>query len=142
MKSSNQGVSVNLSLAPGILEQVIEHAKTCHPQEGCGLLVGSQLATRFIPMDNARASSTDYEMEPAQLIAMLRDLRTSGEALLAIYHSHPFGPAKPSESDIERAYYPEAAHLIVSLVEPERPRTAAFRIIDGKVYEIEIHVIL
>ena len=123
-------------------EQVIEHAKTCHPQEGCGLLVGSQLATRFIPMDNARASSTDYEMEPAQLIAVLRDLRTSGEALLAIYHSHPFGPAKPSESDIERAYYPEAAHLIVSLVEPERPRTAAFRIIDGKVYEIEIHVVL
>ncbi|HYR86193.1 MAG TPA: M67 family metallopeptidase [Terriglobia bacterium] len=133
---------MNLSLAPGLLEQVTEHAKTCHPQEGCGVLVGSQLATRFIPMDNATASSTDYEMDPAQLIGVLRDLRTSGEDLLAIYHSHPFGPAKPSKRDIERAYYPEAAHLIVSLAEPERPRAAAFRIIDGEVYEIEIHVIL
>jgi len=93
-------------------------------------------------MDNATASSTDYEMDPAQLIGVLRDLRTSGEDLLAIYHSHPFGPAKPSKRDIERAYYPEAAHLIVSLAEPERPRAAAFRIIDGEVYEIEIHVIL
>lgn len=133
---------MNLSLAPGLLEEIIEHARRCYPKEGCGLLVGRQAADRFIAVDNASASETAYDMEPAQLIGALRDLRAGGERLVAIYHSHPRGPAQPSRSDIERAYYPEAAHLIVSLAEPEHPQAAAFRIIDGDVLEIEVHVIV
>jgi proteasome lid subunit RPN8/RPN11 len=133
---------MNLSLGPGLLEEIVEHAKKCRPHEGCGLLVGRAGASRFIPMENVRASSTKYEMDPGQLIVVLRDLRETGEELVAIYHSHPSGPARPSKSDIERAYYPEAAHLIVSLAAPEPPRTAAFRIIEGEAFEIEIHVIL
>jgi proteasome lid subunit RPN8/RPN11 len=93
-------------------------------------------------MTNALASSTEYEMDPAQLIATLRDLRSSGEDLIAIYHSHPRGPARPSKSDIERAYYPAAAYLIISLADPERPQAAAFRIIDGEVLEVEVHAIV
>jgi proteasome lid subunit RPN8/RPN11 len=129
-------------MAPGLLDRVIEHAKTHSPQEACGLLVGIGSADRFIPMTNALASSTEYEMDPAQLIATLRDLRSSGEDLIAIYHSHPRGPARPSKSDIERAYYPAAAYLIISLADPERPQAAAFRIIDGEVLEIEVHAIV
>jgi [CysO sulfur-carrier protein]-S-L-cysteine hydrolase len=133
---------MNLSLGPGLLEQVVEHAKQCYPREGCGLLVGRGGASRFIPMENVRASSTEYEMDPGQLIGVLRDLRGTAEELVAIYHSHPSGPAEPSKSDSSRAYYPEAAHLIVSLADPDHPRVAAFRIIDGQALEIEIHVIL
>ena len=136
---------MNLRLAPGLLEELIEHAKKCCPLEGCGLVAGSRsplLGSRFIPVENARPSSSEYEMDPAELIRVLRDLRNTGQDLVAIYHSHPFGPAQPSKRDIERAYYPEAAHLIVSLAEPERPRAAAFRIIEGEVLEIEVHVIV
>ena len=132
----------NLSLAPGLLEDVIAHARQCYPREGCGLLSGRQVATRFIPVENSAAGETAYEMDPAQLINALRGLRDDGEDLIAIYHSHPKGPPQPSRSDIERAYYPEAAHLIVSLSELERPRAAAFRIIDGEALEIEVHVIV
>jgi len=133
---------VKLVIAPGVLDRVIEHARTQHPQEACGLLVGHGSADRFIPMTNALASSTEYEIDPAQLIATLRDLRSSGEDLVAIYHSHPHGPAHPSKSDIERAYYPEAAYLIISLADPKHPQAAAFRIIDGEVLEIEVHAIV
>ena len=133
---------MNLSLGPGLLEEVMEHAKKSYPHEGCGLLVGRGGASRFIPMENVQATSTEYEMDPGQLIGVLRDLRETGEELVAIYHSHPSGPARPSKSDIERAYYPEAAHLIVSLADSESPRTAAFRIIEGEAFEIEIHVML
>jgi [CysO sulfur-carrier protein]-S-L-cysteine hydrolase len=133
---------VNLVLAPGVLDHVIEHAKKNYPQEGCGLLVGRESATRFIPMNNILASAAAYEMDPGELINTLRNLRNSGEELVAIYHSHPQGPARPSGSDIERAFYPEAAHLIVSLAELERPLAAAFRIIDGKSLEIELHAIV
>ena len=133
---------MNLVLAPGLLELMIKHAKEKYPQEACGLLVGKGSADRFIPMENTLASSTAFEMDPAKLISTLRDLRGAGEELVAIYHSHPRGPARPSKSDIERAYYPEAAHLIISLADPERPQAAAFRIIDGEVLEIDVHAIV
>ena len=134
---------MNVTLAPGLLEKVVEHAKASYPNEGCGLLVGRQAAaTRFLPMENAAGSETAYEMDPGQLIHNLRDLRGTGEDLVAIYHSHPRGPARPSRHDINRAYYPEAAHLIVSLADPEHPQVAAFRILDGEVLEIDLHVIV
>jgi proteasome lid subunit RPN8/RPN11 len=93
-------------------------------------------------MDNVLGSSTAYEMDPAQLINTLRDLRESGQELVAIYHSHPFGPARPSTTDVQRAYYPDAAHLIVSLAEPERPRAAVFLISSGEILEIDLRVIV
>ena len=133
---------MNLILAPGLLDQVIDHARASYPEEGCGLLVGADVATRFIPMQNILASSSAYEMDPAQLITTLRDLRNTGEQLVAIYHSHPHGAARPSRRDVERAYYPEAAHLIVSLADSERPQAAAFRIVDGESLEIEVHAIV
>ena len=133
---------MNLLLASGLLERVIEHAKSKYPQESCGLLVGAGSATRFIPMENALGSSSGYEMDPGSLISTFRDLRSTGEELLAIYHSHPQGPARPSTSDVGRAYYPEAAHLIVSLADLERPQAAAFRIVNGEVLEIEVHAIV
>jgi proteasome lid subunit RPN8/RPN11 len=62
--------------------------------------------------------------------------------LVAIYHSHPAGPLRPSKRDVERSHYPDSAYLIVSLEDPERPETAAFRIIGSEVLDIEVHVIV
>lgn len=133
---------MDLTLAAGILEQVTEHAKGAYPKEGCGLLVGRDVAGRFVPMQNVSSSAAQFEMDPAELIGTLRDLRGTGEDLIAIYHSHPHGPAEPSKTDIRQAYYPDAAHLIVSLAHPERPQAVAFRIIDGEVIPIEVRVIV
>ena len=134
---------MSVTLGPGILEDVMEHARKAWPSEGCGLLVGRESADRFIPMTNvAAAAGTQYEIDPADLIHTLRELRNSGEHLIAVYHSHPHGPAEPSRTDIDRAYYPEAAHLIVSLADLERPRAAAFRIIGEEALPVEVHVIV
>jgi len=143
---------MNLTLAPGLLEQIVHHAQSGMPRETCGLIVGpggaggpggrEPSATRFIPITNRLASATEYDMEPAELIAALRSLRTSGESLLAICHSHPRGPAAPSPRDIELAWYPEAAHVIVSLASPETPEVRGFRILDGEVIEIELRAIV
>ena len=136
---------MNLILSPGILDQVIEHAKTAYPKEGCGLIAGTKpslAGNRLIPMTNVAQTTSEFEMDPAELIKTLRDLRNAGEELVAIYHSHPHGPAQPSKKDVQRAYYPQAAHLIVSLAEPERPQVGAFRIVNGEVLEIEVHAIV
>src|SRR5436190_4642025 len=129
-------VIVNLTLAPGILDEVIDHARTAYPKEACGLIAGPKPApgarggagSRFIAMTNIAQSAAEFEMDPAELIKTLRDLRNAEEDLIAIYHSHPHGPPHLSNMDIQRAYYPEAAHLIVSLADAERPQVAAFRI--------------
>ena len=91
---------------------------------------------------NTAASATLYEMDPAALVEVLRSLRESAQDLLAIYHSHPSGPGGPSTRDIRRAFYPAAAHIIVSLEQADRPTARAFRIIDGEAIEIELHAIV
>jgi proteasome lid subunit RPN8/RPN11 len=133
---------IDITLAPGILEQVIQHATDSLPDEACGLLVGRNVGSRFVPIANIAVSTREYEMNPSELISTIRSLRDTGEQLIAIVHSHPHGPAEPSKTDVDRAYYPEAAHLIVSLATPERPLAAGFRIIDGEVIPIEVHVIV
>jgi len=134
---------LSLSLAPGLLEQIVAYARAGMPLECCGLLVGQESsATRFISITNRLASATEFDMEPAELIGALRSLRTNGERLLAIVHSHPRGPALPSARDVDRAWYPDAAHVIVSFASAETPEVRGFRILDGEVIEIELRVIV
>ena len=134
---------MSLTLTAGVLEEVLAHARACAPQECCGVVVGrNRCGDRSIRMTNTLASPTAYEVDPAELISVLRGLRETGEELLAIYHSHPEGASQPSRRDIEQAYYPEAAHLIVSLQDPQNPVMRAFRIIDGRAFEIEVHAIV
>ena len=133
---------MNLILAPGILEEAIELSRNASPNEACGLVVGRGAGDRLIPVTNISGNPHRYEMEPAELIAKLRSLRETGEELIAIFHSHPHGPPALSQIDVERAYYPEAAHLIISLADPEQPRAVAFRIVDGAVLPIDVHVIV
>ena len=93
-------------------------------------------------MENLLDSETAFEIDPALLASTFRSLRESGEELVAIFHSHPKGPAEPSQRDLARAYYPEAGHIIVSLADWESPQVRGFRIIDGQSYEIELHAIV
>ena len=131
-------IFVDLTLDSKILEEVVEHAMAAYPQEGCGLITRG----RFIPIRNIAHTASEFEMDPAELIKALRELRRGGEELVAIYHSHPHGPLRPSKTDIERAYYPATAHLIVSLADPKAPRTAAFHIANAEALEIELRVIV
>jgi len=134
---------MNFIVDSGVLDRMMDHARATLPQEACGLLVGrNDQASRFIPTENTLRSETEYEIDPAFLATTFRLLRDSGEELVGIFHSHPQGPARPSNRDLERAYYPEAVHVIVSLADPESPQIGCFRIIDGQAYDVELHAIV
>ena len=134
---------MSLTLTPGMLEDVLAHLRSSLPKEGCGLIIGRDgVGTRVVTMTNTSSSATEFEMDPAELISVLRALRATGEEMTAIYHSHPRGPAEPSARDIERAFYPGAVHLIVSFADAKSPITRAFRIVDGKVMEVELRAIV
>jgi len=134
---------MDITLSGDLFERMISHARSVLPQEACGFLIGTgSHASRFQAMANSLASATAYEIDPALLAAAFRSLRETGEELIGIVHSHPSGPAEPSERDRRQAFYPQAAHLIISLADPERPQVRGYRIIDGEAYEIECRIVI
>lgn len=123
-------------------DALVQQAEADFPLETCGLMAGDQNQVRHLyPVNNIRRSQTEYEMDPAGQLAAMIDLEERGWELIAIYHSHPHGPHMPSETDVERAYYPEAAHVIVSLMGQTQPQVRAFNIVAGAVAEIPLLVV-
>lgn len=118
-------------------QTMLVQLQAAYPLEACGIMAGLEGRVESLyPVDNRLASPYAFDMEPSQLLRAMLDLEEHGWELLAIYHSHPHGPEAPSSSDIAQAYYPEAAHVIVSLRERQHPTARAFTIITGKVLEI------
>ena len=59
---------------------------------------------RVLPLPNVHPNPlTGYLAEPLALLRALKELEREGLSLLAIYHSHPQGPAFPSPTDIREA---------------------------------------
>jgi len=124
------------------IDQVIAHARSCSPEEACGVLAGTardgeRLVRRVFLMENAEHSSTFYVMDSTEQFQVFDQMRQDGLEPVCIFHSHPHSPAFPSAHDRELAFYPDAVYLIVSLMD-EKPDCHAFRIMEGTSREIEI----
>jgi proteasome lid subunit RPN8/RPN11 len=122
-------------LPRGLLAAVLERARHSPEREVCGLLAGppGEAPARHIPITNIAARPDRFDMDPAELIDAFRAMRQAGEELIAIYHSHPFGPPAPSATDIAECQYPETVHLIVGMGEGSELEARAYRIRAGSV---------
>lgn len=113
------------------LNKLFAHALETEPSECCGLIGGSKddFAQSIYRLRNVAVNpQVAYEAAPEELFAAQRLMRNRGEALLAIYHSHPRSPApEPSETDVRLAYYPSATYLIIGLGGAQ-PTMRAFRL--------------
>ena len=126
-----------LTLSHALLDEMLAHVNRLFPEEACGLVGGLDgRAARLYPVENVRHSPVAFEMEPVQQIKALLAMEAEGLELIAIYHSHPHGPARPSTTDVANAYYPDAVQLIISLANRQQPSIRAFTIIDGVVTEV------
>jgi proteasome lid subunit RPN8/RPN11 len=97
---------------------MIAHARELAPEECCGLIGGisTEAASLYRLRNVTRHPESAYEAAPEDLFAAQREMRERGEALLAIYHSHPrSSDPSPSETDVRLAYYPSAKYLIIGL---------------------------
>lgn len=96
-----------------ISKNVLEHVNETFPEESCGLLAGwDNKVTIEIPITNQLHSPIKYFMDPMELYRALEKIETLKLELLGIYHSHPKGPPKPSETDIKEFLYPGVATII------------------------------
>jgi proteasome lid subunit RPN8/RPN11 len=126
-------------LSRSALAQMLKSAREDSMHESCGLVAGRDgLITNVFAARNALASATAYEIAPPELFTLIREIRAQNLQFLGIYHSHPNTENIPSPTDIERAYYPDAAYFIIS-PKPDAPKPVrAFRIREGNVTELII----
>lgn len=100
------------------VNEMYAHARAADPEECCGLVGGADdVAQSVYRLRNvARDSLVGYEAAPEDLFAAQRQIRSRGEQLLAIYHSHPLSSEpEPSDTDVRMAYYPSAIYFIIGL---------------------------
>ena len=117
-----------------IHDDLIAHAKEGFPLEVCGILGGTgESVSAMYRMTNTDASNEHFMMDPKEQFAVVKDLRAKGLAMLAIYHSHPETPARPSEEDIHLALTPGVSYVIISLSDPQQAVVKSFKIDGGKV---------
>src|SRR5664279_4455669 len=128
-----------IRISQAIHDDLIAHAKEGFPLEVCGILGGiGDTVSIIYRMTNTDASNEHFMMDPKEQFAVVKDLRAGGLTMLAVYHSHPETPARPSEEDIRLALTPGVSYLIISLADPEQPVIKSFRIHQGKVESEEI----
>lgn len=114
-----------------IIDALIAHGRAGFPLETCGILGGKDgVVSEFYPMTNIDQSREHFMMEPKEQFAVVKDLRAKGKVMLAVYHSHPDTPARPSKEDIRLALTPGVSTVILSLAGPE-PVLKSFRIAAG-----------
>jgi proteasome lid subunit RPN8/RPN11 len=105
-----------LRLSHQILEQLRALAVNARPHEIVGFLAGNQVGeiSTVIPLENiAPNTQTEYFASFESMAMAWKHMRTTGLELIAIYHSHPNGPAVPSRTDLERAQWKELPMLII-----------------------------
>jgi proteasome lid subunit RPN8/RPN11 len=114
------------------LETLREEAERARPAECCGVLAGRDgRVALVIPVPNtADDAHVSYEMDPSELWAARRRAVEAGLDVVGFYHSHPTTSPAPSEHDLRRAYYPEAAYAIVGPSPDYEVR--AYRIVNGR----------
>jgi proteasome lid subunit RPN8/RPN11 len=115
-------------------DDIISHARSGFPLEVCGILGGTgDTISAVFRMINTDASNEHFMMEPREQFSVVKEMRAKGISMLAIYHSHPESPARPSEEDIRLALTPGVSYLIVSLQDAAQPVIRSFKIADGVV---------
>ena len=100
---------IPLEITRKVLEYVIEKL----PEEACGLLAGHENKVSIdLPITNQLHSPVKFFMDPMELFNALEKIETLHLDILGIFHSHPNGPPRPSETDINEFLYPGVATII------------------------------
>jgi len=112
---------------------LVEHAEAELPNEACGLLVlRDGVAERLVPGRNRAVSPYRFELEVDPETWFLEDEGYE----LAVFHSHPSSPPRPSRTDVENiGLWEGRPYVILSLRTGE---LAAWTIRDGSVDSLSL----
>jgi proteasome lid subunit RPN8/RPN11 len=120
--------------------RLLDHARHELPNESCALLAGDLQRGRVTavhPARNVLASPYRFEVDPRDLVRIVHDIERAGEDLVAVFHSHPRGPAVPSPTDVRDARY-RALHILAGAAEEATLR--AWRLDGPEPIEVPIRI--
>lgn len=95
---------MDVEISSCVIDLIHREAARAAPMEGCGLLFGDGAVRRASVTANVAADpARHFEIDPAALIAALRNERQGEERVMGYWHSHPSGDASPSATDAAMA---------------------------------------
>ena len=105
-----------IEVAREVIKALHAAARTVHPREACGLLLGcANCITAFTSTANVHpAPRTHFEIDPQALIDAHRAARAGGPQVLGYFHSHPTGNPVPSATDCAMAAHDGKIWAIVA----------------------------
>jgi len=112
-----------IELSRAAYDSVVSHAHSGGEAEVCGVLAGTRgtdgeqsVATEAYEAENvAETSQTRYRIDPEAQLALFETIEADGLDVVGFYHSHPAGPARPSETDVAQATWPGHSYVICAL---------------------------
>lgn len=129
-----------MMIRKSVMESMILHAERDAPIEACGCLAGQEgVVTRHYPMVNADGREDHFSFDTREQFAVYRAARGEGLNVLAVYHSHPATPARPSPEDLRLARDPDVVYVIVSLLGGSRS-VRGYRVRQGAVQEVPLTI--
>ena len=131
-----------LEIPEDMFGEMIVQAREAAPVEACGILAGKESSVeKFYKMTNIDNSNDHFMMSPQEQFNVVKDMRSAGLKMLAIYHSHPETPARPSQEDIRLALTPDVKYVILSLAEVSEPNIRAFVIEENIVMPMPLEIV-
>lgn len=104
----------SLTITESQWNEIQLHVKAQSPLEACGLLAGkNDRVEKIITVKNQAESPVRFVMDPYEQLDAFTWMEFNNLDLVGIFHSHPFGPATASPTDIAEAAY-EVIQMIVS----------------------------
>ncbi len=130
-----------LQIEQKMLNAMLAHGRREEPNEACGYLAAKDgIVGYHFELTNIDAAPDHYTMDPKEQFSTIRRIREMGMQVVAVYHSHPETPARPSVEDIRLARDPNIIYVIVSLMAGVEP-VLAYRINKGEVSEVPLQVV-
>jgi [CysO sulfur-carrier protein]-S-L-cysteine hydrolase len=120
-------------IPPDVRAALRAHAEAEAPNEACGLVVlRDGVAERYVRGRNAAASPYRFELDVPPETWFLEDEGYE----LAVFHSHPSSPARPSRTDVENiGLWEGKPYLILSAGTGD---LAAFTIEGGRISSVSL----
>lgn len=124
-------------LPAAIRDDLVRRARAGAPAEDCGVLAGSfgdaesRVAEHYPTANAAERPRERYRIAAPTLLEALERIDGNGLEAVGFWHSHPRGPSTPSETDRERAAWPDRSYAIVSLAPAPTVRSWRWRASDA-----------
>ena len=126
---------LRLVISKELLNRIWRHGETAYPEEGAGLLLGSdrdgqRRVTAILPLINAREQTSRHNRYLITAQEMLQGEQAAmrlGLDIVGVFHSHPDHPNQPSEYDREWAL-PWYSYVITSVAQGAAQGSRSWRL--------------